>query len=71
MPRRPRLELPGVPLHVTQRGVNRAAIFLDNDDRDHYRRLLHDACIQHDVAVHACMHACVLMGFSDCKAVVT
>ncbi len=58
MPRRPRLELPGVPLHVTQRGVNRAAIFLDDDDRDHYRRLLHDACIAHDVAVHAY----VLMG---------
>jgi len=29
----PRLELPGIPLHVTQRGVNRCAIFLDDDDR--------------------------------------
>lgn len=53
MPRQPRLELPGLPMHVTQRGVNRCAIFLDDEDRHHYRRLLRDACIKHDVAVHA------------------
>lgn len=28
--RRPRLELPGIPLHITHRGVNRAATFLDD-----------------------------------------
>jgi len=43
MPRLPRLELPGMPLHVTQRGVNRCAIFLDDDDRHHYRRVLREA----------------------------
>lgn len=32
MPRQPRLELPGVPMHVVQRGVNRCAIFLDDED---------------------------------------
>lgn len=53
MPRQPRLELPGIPLHVTQRGVNHCAIFIDDDDRHHYRRLLRDACRKHDVAVHA------------------
>ena len=52
MPRQPRLELPGVPMHVTQRGVNRCAIFLDDADRHHYRRLLRDACRMHDVRVH-------------------
>jgi len=52
MPRRPRLELPGVPLHVTQRGVNRAAIFIEDDDRHHYRHLLLNACVEHAVAVH-------------------
>lgn len=53
MPRLPRLELPGVPLHVTQRGVNRCAIFIDDADRHHYRRLLRDACRKHSVAIHA------------------
>ena len=53
MPRQPRLELPGVPLHVTQRGVNRCAIFLDDADRHHYRRLLREACQREDVAIHA------------------
>lgn len=52
MPRQPRLELPGVPLHVTQRGVNRCAIFLDDADRHHYRRLLRKACQREGVAVH-------------------
>jgi len=40
MPRRPRLELPGVPLHITHRGVNRCAVFVDDEDRHHYLRLL-------------------------------
>lgn len=53
MPRQPRLELPGVPMHVTQRGVNRCAIFIDEQDRHHYRRLLREACRKHGVAVHA------------------
>lgn len=53
MPRRPRLELPGIPMHVTQRGVNRCATFLDDADRHHYRRLLRNACRAHGVQVHA------------------
>jgi putative transposase len=53
MPRQTRLEMPGLPLHVTQRGVNRCAIFLDDADRHHYRRLLRNACRKHGVAVHA------------------
>ncbi|MBB2758120.1 UNVERIFIED_ORG: hypothetical protein GGR68_002278 [Xanthomonas campestris] len=36
MPRQPRLELPGVPMHVVQRGVNRCAISLDDGDRHHF-----------------------------------
>ncbi|MGJ4803643.1 transposase [Luteimonas sp. SDU82] len=53
MPRPPRLELPGIPLHVTQRGVNRCAIFLDDDDRHHYRRVLREATRRLAVAIHA------------------
>ncbi len=53
MPRRPRLELPGLPLHVTHRGVNRAATFLDDEDYGQYRHLLHDALTAQGVALHA------------------
>lgn len=53
MPRRARLEIPGVPMHVTQRGVNRCATFIDDDDGHHYIRLLQESCARHGVAVHA------------------
>lgn len=58
MPRQARLEIPGVPLHITQRGVNRCAIFLDDDDRRHYLRLLGESAASHDLQIHAY----VLMG---------
>ncbi|MBS0193282.1 MAG: transposase [Proteobacteria bacterium] len=58
MPRRARLEIPGIPLHITPRGVNRCAIFLDDDDRRHYLHLLREAAATSQVAVHAY----VLMG---------
>ncbi|HET9031882.1 MAG TPA: transposase [Dokdonella sp.] len=53
MPRRPRLVVPGVPMHITQRGVNRAAIFADDSDRMRYRDLLIDVAGSHELAVHA------------------
>ena len=53
MPRTARLELPGIPMHVTQRGVNRCAIFLNDDHRHHFRRLLREAGRKHTVAIHA------------------
>ena len=40
MPRRPRLLVAGIPLHITQRGVNRGATFVDADDHRRYRDLL-------------------------------
>lgn len=58
MARLPRLDLPGVPQHVVQRGNNRLPCFLDDDDRRRYLHLLHDALI--DTAVK--LHAYVLMG---------
>jgi putative transposase len=53
MPRRPRLEIPGMPLHVTHRGVNRAATFLDEDDFVRYRHCLGDALREQGIALHA------------------
>ena len=53
MPRRPRLELPGVSLHVTHRGVNRAAVFLDDEDFLDYRHCLHEALVEQEIALHA------------------
>jgi hypothetical protein len=42
MPRRGRCVIPGVPCHVTQRGVNRRAAFSVDDDRLTYLGLLRD-----------------------------
>jgi putative transposase len=53
MPRRPRLELPGVPLHFTHRGVNRAATFLDEEDFSAYRQLLGEVLVGHGIGLHA------------------
>lgn len=58
MPRRARLDLPPIPLHITHRGVNRAAVFVDAVDRRHYLTLLASLTAEHEVAVHAY----VLMG---------
>lgn len=58
MPRQARLEIPGVPLHITQRGVNRCAIFLDDDDRRHYLCLLGESAAEHGLEIHTY----VLMG---------
>lgn len=41
--RRPRLELPGIPLHITHRGVNRGATFIDDEDFASYLQAL-EAC---------------------------
>ncbi|MDR6840311.1 transposase [Pseudoxanthomonas sacheonensis] len=50
--RRPRLELPGIPLHITHRGVNRAATFLDEDDYVSYLQALEASAEAQHVRVH-------------------
>jgi putative transposase len=52
MPRRPRIYIPGLSLHVMQRGNNRAAIFDDDWDCDHFLRLARRATFESGVAVH-------------------
>jgi putative transposase len=46
MPRRPRVIVPGVAHHVTQRGNNRRSVFLSRHDRTFYlARLTHNAAL--------------------------
>ncbi|WP_188449395.1 hypothetical protein [Arenimonas maotaiensis] len=40
MPRAARVELPFVPMHITQRGINRCPVFLDDEDFQHFRQTL-------------------------------
>ena len=53
MPRQPRFWFPGAVLHVVQRGNDRAAVFLGDEDRRFFLRCLIDASRMHGVAVHA------------------
>jgi putative transposase len=53
MARLPRLVLPGVPYHVTQRGNRRQQTFFENGDYELYRDLLSDAARRSGASVWA------------------
>jgi putative transposase len=53
MPSRPRIILANVPLHITQRGVDRRPTFLADEDFTYYRWALREARIETRCAVHA------------------
>jgi putative transposase len=53
MPRLPRFYIPGLPLHVIQRGNDRAMVFKTADDWRFYRRCVVYASRRHGVAIHA------------------
>ena len=53
MARPRRLEPAGVPLHVVQRGNNRAACFFNDIDRRFYLKCLGDAAVRRRCAIHA------------------
>lgn len=53
MPRPPRLDLPGIPVHLVQRGVNRAACFFGDVDRHYYLKLLAKFAAKRECALHA------------------
>lgn len=73
MPRAPGLERPNIPMHVTQRGGNRCALFVDDEDRHHFRLLMNQACREAGVALHAFVlmdnHVCLLLCASAFGAV--
>jgi putative transposase len=53
MPRRPRIHLDGVPLHVVQRGHNREPCFFTEDDYSSYLHWLGEALAETGCALHA------------------
>jgi len=53
MARHPRLDLPGIPQHIVQRGNNRLPCFLDDTDRRHYLTLLGEALLDTGCKLHA------------------
>ena len=53
MPRRPRLVLPGVPLHVIQRGNNRQACFFADEDYRFYLDWLTEYAVKSACVIHA------------------
>lgn len=53
MPRRPRIHLPGLPLHIVQRGHNRGACFFGEDDYLSYLHWLGEALKTTGCQLHA------------------
>jgi putative transposase len=53
MARMPRIVIPGQPLHVIQRGNNRADVFLERSDYPRYLNDLREAAERHGCAIHA------------------
>lgn len=52
MPRTGRLEVPGVPLHIVQRGNNRSACFFSDLDRRLYLKCLAEASVARGCEIH-------------------
>lgn len=53
MPRRPRLDLPGIPQHVVQRGNDRQPCFFEEADYRRYLQELKELALRRHCAVHA------------------
>lgn len=53
MARQKRLNIPGVPQHVVQRGNNRQPCFHNDADCQRFLEILHRACMDHDCQLHA------------------
>jgi len=53
MPRRPRLDLPGIPQHVVQRGNDRQPCFFTDADRLRYLHDLREIALREACLVHA------------------
>jgi putative transposase len=52
MPRKPRVQIPGTPHHVIQRGVNRSDIFRTASDYEYFLTIFRAAAATYDSDVH-------------------
>ena len=73
MPRRPRVHLPGQPLHIVQRGHNREACFFAEEDYHAYLHWLGEALVATEVQLHAYVlmtnHVHLLLTPPDAEAI--
>jgi putative transposase len=53
MPRKPRFFVPGIPVHIVQRGHSREAVFFDDNDYLTYLRWLKEGAERYKVDIHA------------------
>ena len=53
MPRRPRIHIDGLPLHIVQRGHNREACFFCDEDHHAYLHWLSEALKKESCTLHA------------------
>ncbi|MBQ0711967.1 MAG: hypothetical protein KBT53_03305 [Porticoccus sp.] len=53
MPRKTWMYLPGVPVHIVQRGNNREACFFCDDDYLYYKELLAEGLKRYGGELHA------------------
>ncbi|WP_415883887.1 transposase [Neptuniibacter sp. QD34_54] len=53
MPRKPRFYLPGIPVHLVQRGHSREPVFFEAEDYATYAHWLKESSKKYDVAIHA------------------
>lgn len=53
MPRKPRFILPGVPIHIVQRGHSREPVFFEDNDYFAYLRWLNEGAERYQVDIHA------------------
>ena len=53
MPRKPRFFLPGIPVHIVQRGHSREPVFFEDGDYQAYLNWLGEAANRYHCAIHA------------------
>lgn len=53
MPRKPRFFVPGIPVHVVQRGHSRQAVFFESQDYATYAYWVKESALKYGISIHA------------------